>query len=257
MKEHEIERCLSTKTFGRRIYAFESLGSTNDFARTLIQDRPREGTIVISEEQTSGKGRQGRSWVSEKGKDLTFSVLVEPGIDAARYGLFSFAAALAVAEAVREVAHVDAECKWPNDVLLSGKKICGILSERVSAGGTTPYIIIGIGVNVNQTGFPGVLAQSATSLVLETGREIDRLRLLSAILLSLESFCGVVRSDRYTEVLEAWKRRSTAFGREITLDQDGRRITGIARTLAPDGALIIRTGDQDRSFHAGDVTIVR
>jgi len=257
MTEQEIKSSLSTTVFGRKVLTFDSLESTNAFARALIGEHPPEGTLVICEDQTSGKGRLGRAWISEKGKNLTFTLLLAPGIPPARNGVLSLMASLAVAEALREVAHLDVECKWPNDVLIHGKKISGILSESASAGGGTRYVILGIGINVNQTKFPAELTASATSLALETGREVDRLLLLSQVLLRLESWYGIIRSDEHRTLIDAWKRHSTMFGKEVTVDQAGLRTTGIARTLDADGALIILTGGEEKRFHAGEVTIIR
>ena len=123
----ELRPYIKTTTFGRKIYAFESIDSTNTFAKSLIEESTAEGSLVIAEEQTAGKGRQGRTWISERGKNLTFSLIVKPKVSSKLLGFLPLCAGVAITEAIFSSSGIAAQCKWPNDVLINGRKVCGIL----------------------------------------------------------------------------------------------------------------------------------
>jgi len=257
MTEQQIQSKLTTKTFGRTIHCFESLPSTNTFAKALCKEQPPEGTLVICDEQTAGRGRLGRPWVGEKGKNLTFSLILKPQITPTNYGIISLYAGLAVAQTIQESTDLEAECKWPNDILIKGKKICGILSETAAIDKISSYIIIGIGMNVNQTDFPGELKPWATSFALETSTPHDRFLLLSQLLLHLETLYGDIQSNQFRSIIDSWKHHCRMFGKPVTIDRNGERMTGIAVTVNENGALILRANEQDIPIHSGDVTIIR
>ncbi|MBI3766348.1 MAG: biotin--[acetyl-CoA-carboxylase] ligase [Ignavibacteriales bacterium] len=164
MLKEEIRLSTQSKIIGKNIHTFDLLDSTNLKAKSLLQEGEEEGTIVIAEEQTAGRGRMGRSWVSERGKNLTFSVVLKPQISPESIGIVSLYGGLAVAEAIQDQSHLHPECKWPNDVLLNGKKCCGILSEAVFKQGSLVGVVMGIGINVNQRVFTRELRATATSV---------------------------------------------------------------------------------------------
>lgn len=256
MTEDSIRQYLRTKQFGRRIYAFESIDSTNNKAKSLAMEGAEEGMLVISDEQTAGRGRLGRRWESERGKNLTFSLIAKPTFPPDRLGLLSLAAGLAVAQAVKTLLNLHPDCKWPNDVLLDGKKFCGILSEAVMQHRTLLTAIIGVGVNVNQTKFLPELQSTATSLSIVVGRELNREKVLAAILEQLERYYNILLRGRSNEILDQWRESSSMFGKTIAVNQQGKKITGTASALDDDGGLILIADGKKEKVLAGNVTIV-
>jgi len=256
MREEDIRKYLTTETFGRVIHPFEVLDSTNTKAKALALAAAAEGTLVIAEEQTSGRGRMGRTWHSERGKNLTFSIIIRPRIPPQMIGLLSLCTGVASARALSSALPFPITCKWPNDLQLRGKKCCGILSEGLFEGSALSAAVIGIGLNVNQTDFPPELLDQATSLALQTGHELDRLELLAIILREIEAEYGKIQSGSFSVILDEWTRYSPMMGKEVTVQQQGKSIHGIASRLAPDGGLIVQTKGEEVKFLAGDVKVV-
>ena len=256
MTESEIRNHLTTRLFGKTIYAFDSIDSTNTKAKAFALDGAEEGTLVIAEEQTAGKGRHGRIWLSENGKNLTFSVLLRPVIPVERIGIISLFAGLAVAEAIENAIGIPPECKWPNDVLLNGKKVCGILSETVIQQNRLSSIVVGIGINVNQSQFAAEISDTGASLLLATGKTVNRLQLLSLTLERLEYWYHKISSGAFLEIVNRWKLFCTMDGRTISVDRLGHTITGIVRGFAEDGGLLLQVDDKELKFLSGDVTLL-
>lgn len=264
------QRRLQTQRLGRPMEGHASLGSTNTRASQWAADGAAEGSTVIAEQQTAGRGRHGRRWTARAGQNLTFSVVLRPGdahadrdaLPPARFGLLALAAGVAVCEVVAEavaeaVAPPAPSLKWPNDVLLNGRKCCGILLE--SSTGTRPGpVIVGVGLNVNQDDFSSVPGDglAATSLLLETGRSLDRAPLLATLLERLEARYLSLFVDGGASVRDTCERRLSQRGRRVTLrlPGSGERLEGTARGLAADGALRLETAAGERTVHAGEVT---
>jgi BirA family biotin operon repressor/biotin-[acetyl-CoA-carboxylase] ligase len=255
--ENELREHLTTKKFGRKMYLFERLDSTNTYAKQLASEGCEEGAIVIAEDQYAGRGRQGRMWVAEAGTSLTFSILLKPTIAPESIGILSLYAGLAITEAVMQQSGIRPACKWPNDILFDGKKFCGILSEAVFNNGMLAATIIGAGLNINQLEFPHEIRQSATSLALVNGHTYDRTILLAAILQQLEYWYKYVQSGHHNIILDRWRTHCPMIGQEIAVDQQGTIIRGIASGLADDGGLIIQSNGSKIKMFAGDVTIMK
>lgn len=257
MNEDEIRKSLRTHVFGRRLFTYDSTDSTNERAKLLAQQGEGEGTIVVAEEQTAGKGRLGRSWHSRREENLTFSMIVTPDLQPGEGGILSLTAALAVAETLTESTGSAAECKWPNDVLLAGKKCCGILSESVSITGRTAAVVIGIGVNVNQTDFPSGIGGTATSMKLASGKSFERTAVLASLLGHFETLYGLVRSRDTQTIIRKWNDACPMTGKSISVDAGGSRLSGTVVAFDRDGGMIVRTEGKDRKVLAGDVTIIQ
>lgn len=253
--EKELQSGLTTKVFGRKLYVYDSVDSTNACAKTFATKGAEEGTVVIADHQTEGRGRFGRAWLAESGCNLLFSVIIRPTFSKDKYGLLSFFASAGVALAIEPVTGKQCECKWPNDILLNDRKFCGILMETTFQNNKLDYIIIGIGLNVNQRNFLGNLAGKATSLSRECGRELDRRTVFCKIMSSLELLYNDVSRGDFNKVLKEWKERATIFGKRITVTQSASVIDGIANDLAADGGLVVETKSGQRVFHAGEVTL--
>ena len=251
------------------IVRLDTVDSTQSVAFGLAERGAADRTVVVADQQLAGRGRHGRIWRAPAGTSLLASIIVRPGLPQALLPTFSPMTAVATAEALRRVAPVAARVKWPNDVLVGGKKIAGILLESrarsvmsepgrsflrppsVQAGLEAPAttIIIGIGVNLGQREFPPELAGHATSVALETGRAPDRETMLAALLEEFDAWRVRFEREGFGAVREQWRMLSDTLGRHVTLDG----VTGIAVDLDVDGALLIDAGGTVRRVIAGEI----
>lgn len=254
--EKALRKGLKTRIFGNKIYTFETIDSTNNCAKAVAGVGALEGTVVIAEEQTAGRGRLGRLWHSDPHQNLTFSVVLRPKLNNEGFNLLSLFAAVAVAEAIEEVTHLRVEAKWPNDLLIGKKKVAGILIEGSFKDNSSEYVILGIGINVNQTSFPDDLMQKATSLSHVSDNEVNRIDLFRETLRSLERNYINVCTVGFPPILSAWLSRSSLMDKPISISQQGALITGVVKGLNSDGGLVIQTDESTQTVFAGDVTVV-
>jgi BirA family biotin operon repressor/biotin-[acetyl-CoA-carboxylase] ligase len=252
---NDIEQTLTTKFIGRRVKVFESVDSTNSAAKRLADAGAPEGTVVIAHRQTAGKGRLNRQWHGEPGKGLLLSVILQPR-DRELAQIVTFITAISVAKAVETNTGLEVECKWPNDLLLNGKKFCGILLESDWRKSNLNFLIAGIGLNVNEQTFPAELEGKATSLRLECGREIERPQLLRDILEGFEREYSNARSQGGTRTFDEWAKRCRMLGKSVSINQSGKILTGKAVRLGSDGALILESQNGETRVFAGDATVV-
>ncbi len=251
----KLQKKLGTRVIGRKLFVFDSIDSTNACARTLAEAGTEEGSIVIAEFQTSGRGRQGRTWQAEPNQNLLFSVLLRPQLQQESAGLMTFFAAVSVARAIEKAAGCRIECKWPNDLLLNGKKICGILLENSLEKGSMAYSVVGVGLNVNQKEFAGDLKR-ATSLFRELGITLQRDDLFQELVRQMDDLYPHVRNNEFDKILSEWNARCNMFGKEVTVAQHNKNISGTAIALETDGGLRIETPSGPQTVYAGDVTVV-
>ncbi len=212
--------------------------STQTEARSLAEAGAPEGTVVSAEHQTRGRGRGGRRWVDEPGAALLMSIILRPAAEVSRLPQLSLVAAVAVAEAAGGETGLRIALDWPNDVLVGGRKVAGILAESFAARDGRVVVILGIGVNVNQRYFPPDLAERATALALECGHALDREKLLQAVLERLEAWYRRWMEEGFLPIREAWRRASATLGRRVTINEG---VGGMALDLAEDGALLVKT----------------
>lgn len=240
------------------IYRYGKIDSTNSHLLKLGEEGFAEGTVVVADEQTAGRGRLGRSWEAEPQANLLFSLLLRPYfLQRDEVFILTFSAAVSVAEAIENVAQrVQPQLKWPNDVLLDGKKVCGILLESNFDSNGLSHVVLGIGLNVNQQEFSPTISACATSLSLVTGKKFDRDDLLFAILTNFSSVYESLQKRDFYSVMKKWRDRSIMFGKEITVGLAGKTFQGICGDVTDDGTLVLRTGDEVKKFTAGDVTIL-
>ncbi len=257
MDEAAIRKLLTTKFLGRNLVILDRTDSTNSQAKLIAAKDPPEGTVVIAEEQTEGRGRLGRKWQSPHGLNLMFSVLLKPPLPPDQMGVLSLYAGLSAAKAIGTYSPaIRPTCKWPNDVLLAGKKVCGILSETIFRNDRLEWVILGIGINVNQKDFPSEIRTTATSLALAIGHSVDRHALLASVLGELEQRYRYLQLGSVSTIISEWKRASAMLGNRIQVLQNEVPISGIARDIADDGALILQSGNRELRLLAGDVTIL-
>lgn len=239
------------------IHHFATIGSTNDQLKSMAE--APEFTCIVADEQTAGRGRRDRAWHSAPGEGLYLSVLLRPAATAAAgLPLVSLLSAVAVAEAMRESGVAGVDIKWPNDVLVNGRKAAGILVEGAS-GGDRLRLIVGIGVNLNHAAFPPALAATATSLRIETGREIDAAAFRDRLLDRLAEGYGCWARGEYARILDCWRElSSSARGARVRVSLDDEEILGVTDGVAETGALRVRTDAGDvRTILAGDVVRLR
>lgn len=257
----DVRDRLDTEWMGRALRGYETVGSTNAEAATWARDGAPAGAVVAAEYQSEGRGRHGRTWDARKGQNLLFSVVLRPSLSADRLGLLTMAAGVGVAEAIDDfVAPRRAVLKWPNDVLLDGRKTCGMLLESSIANhDTAEVVVLGVGLNVNQTDFPDALADTATSLRLAGGRPVPRGPLFARLLAALERRIDAVQADGADAVRTAFHDRLAPQGERITLRVTGtdRTVTGTVRGLTDTGALRLATAEGEQVVHAGEVTTRR
>ena len=241
---------------GNKIFVFETIDSTNACARTLGDIDTPEGAVVFADFQTNGRGRLGRMWISEPESNLLFSVLLRPAVKAEMAGLLTLYASAAVARAIEHCVGESVECKWPNDLLLHGKKFCGILLENSFQPSGLGYAIVGVGINVNQRTLPAEITGKATSLARETGKEYDRKQVLQAVLTEMDALYVSAGKGDFSRVVSEWTKRCLMFGKGVKVQQHDHTIEGTALRLNNDGGLIISSSGGELAVYAGDVTLV-
>jgi BirA family biotin operon repressor/biotin-[acetyl-CoA-carboxylase] ligase len=242
-----------TRLIGRYIRWHESLPSTNDLAMRLTEVPVPEGTVVVAEEQTAGRGRWGRTWVSPRG-GVWLSVILRPGLPPDQVPLVGLAASTATARAIRETTGLLARVKWPNDVLVEEKKVVGVLTEATPGA---EWVVVGIGINANV--LPDALPQTeypATSLQALLGHPVDRELLLQAVLRALEGGYDLVKSGGVRATLRRWREMTDVLGRRVRVEMPSGRLEGIAEDIDDTGALLLRLENgRVQKVIAGDLRV--
>ena len=248
---------LHATRFGRVVRVLEETTSTLDVAWEWLRADGPEGGVVIAERQTRGRGRAGRTWVSPEG-GLWMSVLARPGIGAAHVGRLGVALALATAEAVRTVAGCDAGVKWPNDVMLQGRKLAGVLGEAEIERGLIARAVLSVGLNVNlrPEDLPEEVREAATTLLEAMGREHALEPLAARVLERLEQWWESVVGDG-GELVTAWQKRDALLGRGVTVDIRGETVRGEDRGIDCEGALRLLVGGEERRVTVGEIVRLR
>src|ERR1039457_2042926 len=233
-----LSRLGKTKVIGRDIRVFEETTSTNDVVEKLARDGVKEGAVVFAESQTKGRGRLGRKWMSPTHKGLWFSILLRPGLHPQETTQLTVASATALRRAIKTVTVLAAEIKWPNDLLIGGKKVVGILTEMSAEVDRVRHVILGIGVDVNQDAdeFPVELRKIATSLKIEAGAEISRAELATEILRELDADYARICSGHFSELADEWEAGCATIGKKVSVQMGVRLIRGCAGSLHRDGA---------------------
>jgi len=253
-----LARLGKTKIIGRDIRVFERTTSTNDVIEKLARDDVEEGVVVFAESQTKGRGRLSRKWISPERKGLWFSVLLRPDLRPQETTQLTVVAATALWRAIHEQTGLHPEVKWPNDILVGGRKTAGILTELTAELDRVRHVILGIGVDVNvgPGDFPSELRKLATSLKIESGKPVSRAELATAILQELDRDYARMVSGDFASVADEWEEYCTTIGRQVAIQIGDRQIRGRAESLGDDGALLLRTehGHLERII-GGDVTL--
>ena len=242
MTAREIHNGLRTQTVGHEIESYDQIESTNNLARKRGIDGAPEGTLILAESQTAGRGRHGRRWHAPPGSSILASLILRHRLLANQIGLPSIVSAVAIATAIHELTNLSATIRWPNDVLICGKKVSGILTELEYDRNLQPFLVMGFGVNVNTllTDFPQELQMSATSLRIEEGRTFSRVALIQTILRRLEEYYLHLKSGEVASIVERANTLSSTVGRWVQVQTAEKIIDGRDEGIDQDGGLLLR-----------------
>lgn len=252
----EIDSALHTETFGRHVVYLESIQSTNEEAKKIAREGAEEGTIVVAEEQITGHGRLARGFYSPFAKGIWFSLILRPKFFPMEASKCTLLAAVGVCRGIRRMGLADAGIKWPNDILVHGKKLVGILTLMSASMEKIDYIIMGIGINtgIKKNEFPEDFREGATSFLNE-GINVSRKDLLAAILGELEKEYSIAQDEGFDKVLDDWRALSVTLGQEVRVIFGDDSYTGKAVDIDRDGCLLVNTGSEVKRVIAGDVSI--
>ena len=242
---------------GHRIFAYKSIGSTNDTAKRLAESDSPEGTLVVAEKQTKGRGRLGRSWHSPQDTGLYFSLILRPRISLVKMPAMSLVAALSICGAIEKMTGLKPRIKWPNDCLINGKKVAGILVDISAELGRVVYAILGIGININADpkDFPSALRKKATSLAIECSGTLRRIDFFKILLAEIEKSYGNFCRYGFEVMAPELINRSSVIGEKITYSFSGKKESGIALGYDENGALRVKNGNAIKVLSGGEVTL--
>ncbi len=255
----ELSWNLPTEFVGRRILAYQQSRSTNDIAAREAENGAVEGTIVVADHQTQGRGRLGRVWYSPPGTGAYISIILRPPCPPEKAPGLSLMTALALAEALEEICPNVVKIKWPNDVLLNGRKTAGILTELSADRGKVNHLVVGIGININQDSadFPDDLMAIATSVRLTIGRPVERVALVQRFLERFESEYTMYRQHYLKLSLPRLRHYSSMIGHPVQLQSGKETIEGIAIDIAEDGSLVVDRDGRNLTVTGGEVTVIK
>lgn len=251
-----IQNQLRAEHIGREIITYDSVESTNDVAKGLIGNSDNEGTVVLSDSQTQGKGRQGRTWYSEEKVGIYLSIILKPSLHPQHISQLTLVAGVTLNQTINEFSKARAYLKWPNDILLNGKKVAGILTENCQHDGNSG-IVLGIGINVNHAHFPVSLQQIATSMAMENGEIFERLPLITYFLNHLDQEYRTFLKEGLSHTIDQWNMNSDMFGKPVSISQGTQTYLGTAMKLNAKGHLVMLTDDgEEIVFDSGEVALL-
>ena len=255
--EAELKSRMKSRWAGVSLACYREVDSTNDQAKRLAEAGSPHGTLVVADTQTSGKGRRGRSWVSPEGTGIWMSLLMRPEIPPSHASMLTLVMALAVAGGIEAETGLETLIKWPNDIVISGKKVCGILTEMSAELDCIHYVVTGMGINVNMEEFPDELSQKATSLRIEAGRTYSRSAVIASVMEKLEPFYEeFVRYGDLRNLTEPYQSRLANRDKQVCVLAPGGSWEGTALGINEKGELLVKTGDGTiKSVVSGEVSV--
>ncbi|NMC76512.1 MAG: biotin--[acetyl-CoA-carboxylase] ligase [Candidatus Methanofastidiosa archaeon] len=250
--QYELERLLDTKIIGKKILFFKEVDSTNNRAKQIALEE-KEGAVVISEKQTSGRGRRGRKWESPEG-GIAISFILKPNVSPERAPQMTLISSLALVETLNKIHNgLNAKIKWPNDILISGKKISGILTELSADMEKINYVVVGVGVNLNST--VENLPENATSLKIETKEQVSIKQFLKSFFDHYDKLYLEYLNGGIDQIIERWKKNSDTIGKKVKIIGINETYEGLAKDIDENGALILKTNEKEIKVYSGDVSL--
>ncbi|KAB3533799.1 biotin--[acetyl-CoA-carboxylase] ligase [Alkaliphilus serpentinus] len=252
----EIQSGINTHKIATGIIHFDTVDSTNSYAKSIAEGQ-QTGTVIISEEQVGGRGRMGRQWSSPRGEGIFMSIILKPKISPLEGSKLTQIAAAAVCQAIRKVTGLEAKIKWPNDIVIEGKKVCGILTEMSAELNEVHYLVVGIGVNVNNTDLPDEIKDKATSLKVQLGKDINRRDVVCAIINLFEPlYDDFVQDGTLEKTIEICRKESAVLGKSIIILQKDMEVKAKAIEITNEGLLKVQYEDgREDMIISGEVSI--
>ncbi|MDE7062931.1 MAG: biotin--[acetyl-CoA-carboxylase] ligase [Lachnospiraceae bacterium] len=257
LSENELLSIRRTAWVGEKIYYYEATDSTNIRANRLAEEGAPHGTLVVADAQDAGRGRRGRGWDSSSGTSVYMTLLLKPDIDAANASMLTLVAAMAVAEGIRRVSGLNAQIKWPNDIVINGKKVCGILTEMSAQMDYVNHIVIGIGINVHNESFPEDIARTATSLLIESGGEhFHRAQLIEAVWEAFEGYYErYLATQDLRDLRSAYDAGLVNLGERVRVLDPKEPYEGVAQGITDRGELIVDKDGTRTLVSSGEVSV--
>ena len=257
LSKEELESSLKTRWAGKEIHYFDRTDSTNIQARLAGEAGASHGTLAVAEIQDGGRGRRGRNWISPAGVGVWMSLLLRPEISPVSASMLTLVMALAAQKGIKEATGIESQIKWPNDLVLNKKKICGILTEMGTNGVKINYVLIGVGINVNLKEFPEEMQDKATSLILESGQEYDRNQVISQVMKYFEiNYEKFVQTCDFTHLLEDYHKILANLNQPVRVLDGSKSFEGICRGIDEKGELLVEKQDKEiTKVSAGEVSV--
>ena len=257
MSKAEIESLMDTKWAGSNVVYYDEIDSTNNRAKEAGDNKAPHGTLFVADMQVAGKGRRGRVWQSPAGSSIYMTILLYPEISPLKAPQLTLVMAIAVAEGIKEVTGLDTKIKWPNDIVVNGRKICGILTEMSTEIDYINHVVIGAGINVNQDDFPEDIRKTASSLKMEFGKQVKRSELIAAIMKSFEKDYEIfVKTEDLSGLQELYNSMLVNLDRDVKVLEPGNEYEAHALGINKTGELIVRTAEgEEKEIYAGEVSV--
>lgn len=256
--EEEVQSLLRTERMGKNIRYFQVIDSTNNYAKRVAEAGAPEGTLIIGDEQTAGKGRSGRVWKTPPGCAIAFTLVLRPDLPLNRISMVTLVMGMAVAEAFRKLYSMDVGIKWPNDVVTRGRKLCGILTEMSAEMERICYLVVGVGINANVKEFPDDLKETATSAAIELGHDVNRAELIAEVMACFErDYDKFLASGDLSNLQETYNSMLLNKDRAVRVLEPGHEYSGTALGIDIDGELLVRRDDTSEvvKVYAGEVSV--
>lgn len=256
MNKAELESLRNTKWAGREIFYYDTIDSTNIKAKELAEAGHPSGTLVVADKQESGRGRRGRSWESPAQTGIFMTLMLKPDINPNHASMLTLVTAMAVAKAICDCTGTEAQIKWPNDIVMNGKKICGILTEMSAQFDYINHIVIGIGINVHNMHFPTEIQEMASSILLETGKKIRRAELIEKILERFEEYYAVyLETEDLSGLINEYNRSLVNMNKNVRVLDPKEPFEGKAMGITKKGELIVDTWESRKLVSSGEVSV--
>ena len=257
LSKSEIESRLDGGWIGSQVYFAEEVDSTNTWGKRLAEEGAPHGTLVVADEQTQGRGRRGRSWQSPKGTNISMTLILRPDLEPARASMLTIVMGLSVAQGLKELLKLPVQIKWPNDAVLNGHKLCGILTEMSAQIDYINYVVVGTGINVNLPEVPEELKDIATSLLIETGHRVNRAEVIGAVLRAFaRNYESFLAAGDLTGLLNAYNEILANRDRQVRVLDPKEPYEGVALGINARGELLVRKADGSISeVYAGEVSV--